>query len=477
MSIDDYSEHDGLALAAMIRERRVSALEVVEAAIERVERLDPQLNAVAYRAFDEARAAAAGPLPEGPFSGVPILVKDLGIGVAGWSRTNGSRFTAHLVDGEDTGLTRRYRASGAVLLGRGTSSEYGIVGNVETSLLGPTRNPWNPGHIAGGSSGGSASAVAAGMVPLAHASDGLGSIRIPAACCGLVGMKPTRDRVPNLPDGFDYAMGFVVDHVVSRSVRDSAAMLDATGQPEPGSPYAIPPKSGPYLDEVSRSPGKLRIGWSSETASGKPIDPEVQAALESTAATLSALGHDVRPEGLGIDYRKLYRVRTAVSAANFAAGMVRVVEQVGRPPREDEMEPLTWAAYQGSQQVTGAQAFWALQELRMLTRELLLRFETMDVYLTPVMTTPPPPIGFSDPATVTPAEVNQRQGALYPYTALFNFTGQPSLSLPLAQSQNGLPIGMMLTARYGDEATLYRLAGQLEKELPWARRKPQVWGG
>ncbi len=473
--MQDYSSYDALALAQLVRVGEVSALELVEAAIAQIERLDGEINAVVYRAFDEARAVAAGPLPEGRFTGVPFLVKDFGIGVAGWPCTSGSRFCADVVDQEDTGLTRRYRESGVVMLGRGASSEYGIVGNVETALFGPTRNPWNPAHITGGSSGGSAAAVAAGMVPMAHASDGLGSIRIPAACCGLVGMKPTRDRVPNLPDGFDYAMGFCIDHVVTRSVRDSAAMLDTTGIAEPGSPYAVPAKASPYLDEVDRSPGKLRIVWSPETPSGAPLDPEVAAVLEDTAATLAALGHDVREESLGANYRALAKARGPVSAANFAAGMRRVIERVGREPREDELEPLTWAALQGSRLVTGEQAFHGYQELRMLTRGVVERFDSFDVYLCPVMTAAPPQIGFTDPAQVKPGDIAKRQTALFPFAALFNFTGQPSLSLPLGMSGDGLPIGMMFTGRYADEATLYRLAGQLEKEMPWGQRRPQVW--
>ncbi len=473
--MQDYSSYDAIGLAQLVRSGDVSSPELVDAAIAQVERLDGAINAVVYRDFDQARALAAGPLPAGPFTGVPFLVKDFGIGVAGWPCTSGSRFCADVVDAEDTGLTRRYREAGVVMLGRGASSEYGIVGNVETSLFGATRNPWNPDHIAGGSSGGSAAAVASGMVPMAHASDGLGSIRIPAACCGLVGMKPTRNRVPNLPDGFDYAMGFCVDHVVTRSVRDSAAMLDATGIPEPGSPYAIPAKDGRYLDEVARSPGKLRIAWSPDTPSGAPLDAEVLAVLEHTAQTLAALGHDVRAESLGVDHRAVARARAPVSAANFAAGMRRVIDRVGREPREDELEPMTWAALQGSRAVTGEQAFWGYQELRMLTRGVVQRFDSFDVYLCPVMTAPPPRIGFSDPASVTPRDLGKRQMALFPFAALFNFTGQPSLSLPLGMSAQGLPIGMMFTGRYADEATLYRLAGQLEKELPWAQRRPQVW--
>ena len=475
MTNEDYANQDGLGLAALVRDGAVSPAELVEAAIARIERLDPAISAVVHRAFDEARAMARGSLADGPFAGVPMIVKDFGVGVAGWPRTSGSRFCAGVVDAEDSGLTRRYRQTGALLLGRGASSEFGIVGNVETALFGPTRNPWNPQHVAGGSSGGSAAAVAAGLVPLAHASDGLGSIRIPAACCGLVGMKPTRDRVPNLPDGFDYATGFCVDHVVTRSVRDSAAMLDATGISEPGSPYASPPKDDAYLQEIERSPGRLRIAWSPENPFGKPIDPEVQAALETAAATLAALGHDVRPEGLGIDYAALYAARAPVSGANFAAGMARVIAEVGREPREDELEPMTWAALQASRRITAEQAFFAFQELRMLARALLRRFETFDVYLCPVMTAPPPRVGFTDPTVVPPAEIMARQAGLFPYTAMFNFTGQPSLSLPLAQSAAGLPIGLLLTARYGDEATLFRLAGQLEKEMPWGSRRPQVW--
>ena len=473
--MQDYSSHDAIGLAQLVRCGDVSVPELVEAAITRVERLDRRINAVVYRDFARAREMAAGPLPDGPFTGVPFLVKDFGISVAGWPCTSGSRFCAEVVDREDSGLTRRYREAGVVMLGRGASSEYGIVGNVETSLFGATRNPWNTDHIAGGSSGGSAAAVAAGMVPMAHASDGLGSIRIPAACCGLVGMKPTRDRVPNLPDGFDYAMGFCIDHVVTRSVRDSAAMLDATGLPEPGSPYAIPGKAGQYLDEVSRSPGKLRIAWSPDTPSGQPLDPEVLKVLEHTAAALAALGHEVRAESIGVDHRAVARARAPVSAANFAAGMRRVIDRVGREPREDELEPMTWAALQGSRAVTGEQAFWGYQELRMLMRGVVQRFDSFDVYLCPVMTAPPPRIGFSDPASVTPRDLGKRQMAMFPFAALFNFTGQPSLSLPLGMSTQGLPIGMMFTARYADEATLYRLAGQLEKELPWAQRRPQVW--
>jgi amidase len=476
MSMDDYSNYDGLGLADLVARKEVSPAELVEAAIERVERHNPSLNAVVYKGYEDARKAAQGPLPDGPFKGVPFLIKDLGMPVAGWPRSSGSRFAQHMVDQADGGLTRRYREAGVIPLGKTNTPEYGITGTTEGALLGPCRNPWNPAHISGGSSGGSASAVAAGIVPMAHASDGLGSIRIPAACCGLVGLKVTRDRNLNLPDGTDYAIGFVVDHVVTRTVRDSAAMLDATGRPEIDDPYPAPPKARPYMEEIEQSPGRLRIAWSSETASGRPIDPEIQAALERTAALLLGLGHEVVEQGMGIDYRALYTARGPVSGANFAAMMGRLIDEIGREPEPHELEPLTWAALKGGRKVTGEQALRGMQELRMLNRQTLTFFNDWDIYLSPVLGTPVPEVGFIDPVALEPRELNRRQGQVFPFTPPFNFSGQPSLSLPLEMSASGLPVGMMFTARYADEATLFRLAAQLEKEAPWQGRRPQIWG-
>ncbi|MDB5498151.1 MAG: 6-aminohexanoate hydrolase [Phenylobacterium sp.] len=476
MEMPDYADYDGLGLAELVRKRAVTPAELVEAAIERIEQHNPTLNAVVYKGYDDARAWARGELPDGAFRGVPFLIKDLGMPVAGWPRSHGSKFARSVVDAEDGGLTRRYRQAGVVPVGKTNTPEYGITGTTESAALGPCRNPWNPNHIAGGSSGGAASAVAAGIVPLAHASDGLGSIRIPAACCGLVGLKVTRDRNPNMPDGFDYALGNVVDHVVTRTVRDSAAMLDATGYPEPGSPYPPPPKERPYVEEIARSPGRLRVAWSSETPSGRPIEPEIQAALERTAALLTGLGHEVVEKGLGIDYRALFASRGPAAAANFAAGMARLIELVGREPEEGELEPLTWATLKAGRRQTGADVMRSLQETRMLNRRTLAFFEDVDVYLSPVLGTPVPEIGFIDPVNLEPREVNRRQGRAFPFTPPFNFSGQPSMSLPLETDANGLPIGMMFTARYADEATLFRLAAQLEKEAPWKDRRPKVWG-
>jgi amidase len=470
----DFADHDGLALAGLVRKGELTPGELLEAVIERIERHNGKLNAVTYTAFDEARKTAAGPLPDGPFKGVPFLIKDLGLRVKGWPRTSASRFAMVDADTEDSTLVTRYRATGVVLAGKTNTPEFGIPGVTTSALLGPCRNPWNTDHFSGGSSGGAASAVAAGIVPLAHASDGLGSIRIPAACCGLVGLKTTRDRNPNGVHDTDRAIGLSVDHVVSRTVRDSAAMLDATGYPEPASPFAYPAKDGPYLDEVSKSPGKLRIAWSSETPKGDPVDPEVRAALERTAETLKALGHDLREEGLGVDYRKLYQAQGLVSAANFSAGIRRLVELKGREPG-DEIEGLARRGYEAGKKMSGQVAMWGWQQLRLINREILQRFETWDVYLTPVMITPPPRVEYLDTLMDDLREFDRRQSATFGFTPPFNLTGQPSLSLPLHQSKGGLPIAMMFTAKYADEATLFRLAGPLEKEMPWKDRKPPHW--
>jgi amidase len=270
--------------------------------------------------------------------------------------------------------------------------------------------------------------------------------------------------------------GYGVDHVVSRTVRDSAAMLDATGYPESAVPYAPPPKERPYVDEIRTAPGRLRIAFSSETPRGIDIDPENQAAMDATAKLLEELGHDVEERGLGIDYRALYRAQGIVGSANSAANLLEMIERIGREPREDEFEPLTWAGFRRGQKRSGEEVMGALRALRDRCREILEFFDDVDVYLTPVMGTPPPPIGFIDPVNLEPREVGRRQADVFPFTPPFNFTGQPAMSMPLAWSSDGLPLGMQFVARYGDEATLFRLAAQLEQARPWIDRRPQVWG-
>jgi len=475
MAFDAYTDYDGVGLAQLVADKEMTPLELVDAAIERIETHNPALNAVVYKGYDDARTWAQGPLPDGPFKGVPFLIKDLGVKVAGWPATSGSHYLRDYVPDADSILAQRYRQAGLVFVGKTNTPEYGITGTTESARLGPCRNPWNTNHIAGGSSGGAAAAVAAGIVPMAHASDGLGSIRIPAACCGLVGLKTTRARNPDSGEDGERAMGFSVDHVVTRSVRDSAAMLDATCAPEPDSPYAPLPYARPFLEEVARAPGTLRIAYSAERPGRHTVHPENLAALEKTVTLLRELGHDCVEQGLGVDYRTLYRAQGLVSAANFAAGMMEREELLGRPPQADELEPLTWAALKSGARVTGAQAFWGWRTLRRLSRQILATLAPYDAYLCPVMSTPPPEIGYIDPVNLEPKEVNARQGEVFAFTPPFNFTGQPSLSLPLWWSQDGLPLGMMFTGRYGDEATLFRLAAQLEDACPWAGKHPPVW--
>jgi amidase len=475
MSFDEYGDYDGLGLAELVARREVSPGDLVEAAIERIEKLDPALNAIVHRAFESARSEAASELPDGPFRGVPFLIKDLGCPVGGMPRTSGSRYLKDEVPEQDGILTRRYRKAGVILLGKTNTPEFGITGTTESAQLGPCRNPWNPDHISGGSSGGSAAATAAGMVPLAHASDGLGSIRIPAACCGLVGLKTTRDRNPSGMDDADRVLGFGVDHVVSRTVRDSAAMLDWTGQPEPGCPYAIPAKERPYLEEIEREAGRLRIGFSTTTPSGRPIDSEIESALHDTAKQLEDLGHDVFEATIDVDWRQLYAAQGVISSANAAANLARMIERVGREPKEEELETLTWAGIRHGRKQDGESVMRAWGTMRLLTRRIVAAHDDFDALLTPVLGTDPPKVGYIDPVGLDPREVGKRQSRAFPFTPPCNFTGQPAISLPLAWSEAGLPIGMQFAARYADEATLFRLAAQLEQARPWRDRRPAIW--
>ena len=476
MGFSEYAEHDGLGLADLIRRREVSPAEVLEAAIENVERHNPQLNAVIYKAYDEARRTAAGPLPGGTLRGVPFLLKDLNLDVAGMPRTDGSVALRERVPAQDAELVKRQRAAGLVIFGKTNTPEFGITGTTEGRLFGPCRNPWNPDHIAGGSSGGAASAVASGMLPLAHASDGMGSIRIPASCCGLFGLKVSRDRNPWWPEDVMRALPLSVHHCVSRSVRDSAALLDATGFAETRAPWASPPKQGSYLDEVSLPPTRLRVAFTTARPDGRLLNPEVKAAVEETARLLESLGHTVEERALPVNQMLLYLALVPAASANMAASVAEVAESLGRELREEELEPLTWSIVKNGQNVSGVQALRGMRWLQRLVREVAAFFEEVDVYLTPVTATPPPRIGHIDPLNPDPAELNQRQAESFPYTAPFNMTGQPAMSVPLAWTSGGLPLGMQFAARYGDEATLFRLAAQLEEARPWRQRRPPIWG-
>ena len=474
MTFKDYSRHDAVGLAALIRDREVSALEVLDAAIARTEAVNGTINAIVHKAYDEARAAAAAALPGGLLSGVPFLAKDLHLHVKGWPLSNGSRWFDGYVSPRDSELTRRWRDGGLVLFGKTNTPEFGITGTTESRRLGPARNPWNPAHIAGGSSGGAAAAVAAGILPMAHATDGLGSIRIPAACCGLVGLKVTRHRAPL--DERAPGTGFAVGHVVSHTVRDTAAMLDVVAWHEPHAPYPQPPRPPSYLDDMERAPGRLRIAFTWKAPVGLPYHPEVEATMRATLATLESLGHHVFERDLEMDWPMLYRGQGAWGASDFAAGMQFAIADTGRMPGPDDIEPLSRWIWEQGQKITGEQAMQGARVVRDGAWALLAQWAHFDVLLTPTMITLPPVIGHIDPVALDPQELNTRQAVTFGgFTPPMNFTGQPSLSLPLGQSAGGLPIGMMFSGRYGDEATLLRLARQLEEAMPWRDRKAPLF--
>jgi amidase len=475
MPFAEYSNYDGLGLAELVRKKDVTPLELVDAAIARIERHDRHLNAIVHKAYDDARRAAGSALPDGPFRGVPFLIKDLYCPVAGWPMTNGSRWFGRRVSHEDDELVRRYRASGMVLLGKTNTPEFGITGTTESAYLGPCRNPWNPAHIAGGSSGGSAAAVGAGIVPMAHASDGLGSIRIPAACCGLVGLKTTRDRNPiRTPERG--GISFSVNHIVSRTVRDCAAILDWTGQPQPHMFFAAPPKAGPYLEEIARRPAHLRVAFYRDPPSATKLHPDVAGTLDDTVRLLGELGHQVVERPIDIDWHALYRAQGVWGAGNFAAMMAEHTASLGRGPEDGEIEQLTRWIWDIGRTVSAETHVQAEHTLKDMVPTILAHWDEIDVFLCPTMIMPPPPIGHIDPVNLEPRELNRRQARTFGFTPPFNFTGQPAISLPLGQSGDGLPIGMMFAARYGDEATLLRLAAQLEEARPWAGHRPPIWG-
>jgi Asp-tRNA(Asn)/Glu-tRNA(Gln) amidotransferase A subunit family amidase len=478
MTRDDYTAFDALGLAELPRKREASPAELVDAAIACIERHNPTLNAVVVRQFEAARTRAAKPeaLPDGPFRGVPFLNKDLGYQEAGVAMTNGSRAYKDVIAKQDSGMVADYRRAGLITCGRTNSPENGLCSTTEPVLHGPSRNPWNPTRTPGGSSGGSAAAVAAGMVPAASASDGGGSIRIPASCCGLFGLKPTRGRVSAAPLGGDPWNGLSCKHVVTRSVRDSAALLDIVDGPRLGDPYAAPPKARPFLDEVAAEPGRLRVGFSAQPLYDQPLDAECRAALEDAAKLCQDLGHEVEEAAPDYDRAALRAAWLAVVAASQADAAEDARVHLGRAPGPDDLEPWTHTLVGRGRAMTAGQLVATLRTMHLESRKVAAFHETYDIYLTPTLAKPPVAIGDVDMSFGDEADFMPRATGFSPYTRLANCTGQPSMSVPLYWSAANLPIGTMFTARFGDEATLFRLAGQLERARPWWGRRPAVFG-
>ncbi|WP_225439955.1 amidase [Amycolatopsis eburnea] len=463
----DLSTLDATAQAALVRGGELTAADLVDAAIERVEHLNPLLNAVITPMFDAARAAA--PTAAGPFAGVPFLLKDLVTEVPGVRFTEGSVFLRDNVSGSESELVRRLRGAGLVLLGKTNTPEFGMVPACEPVLHGPTRNPWAPDRSTSGSSGGSAAAVASGMVPMAHGNDLGGSLRFPASACGLFGLKPTRARVPLGPEYGDVLGGWAAEHALTRSVRDSAALLDAIAGPAPGDPYPAPPRTRPFAAEVTTAPGRLRIAFSPRLPDGSLGHPDCLAALDDAVALCTALGHELVEADLpGLTPA----VGTAIGTA-FNAATAWIVEywirRLGRRPAPGDLEPLTEAYWAAGQRVSAADYLLATEDLQAFSRVVAEFLGGFDAWLTPTMSAPPARIGEITSTPEEPLRALERGAPTVAYPAVVaNITGNPAMSVPLWRTTDGLPIGVHFLGRFGGEATLFRLAGQLEEARPWA---------
>ena len=471
---DDTQWLDATAQAELVADGQVQPIELVDAAIERIERLDGPLNAVIMRWFEHARQLAGAPLPDGPFRGVPFLLKDLSAHYAGQPLSNGNVAlrSAMPVSSTDTTLVSRFRAAGLVTLGRTNSPELGSVPVTEPIAYGPTRNPWSTDRVPGGSSGGAAAAVAAGMVPIAHASDGGGSIRIPASCCGLVGLKPSQGRITIGP--FRTESGLSVELCVSRSVRDTARLLDAVHGPGVGDTVIAPPPARPYVDELGADPGRLRIGLLDHHPRDGVIHADCVSAVHHAAGLLESLGHDVQPgfpEALSDE--AITRRFMALWATMAATGIEGYGEMLGRPLLESEVEPSNWAQAEHARKVSGvdyANALGATAEFRRRIQQWWS--DGWDLLLTPTLGEPPLRIGELEEGDGGPLRGLQRAGEFVPFTPPFNISGQPAINVPLFWNTDGLPIGIQLVAAYGREDLLIRVASELETAAPWADRRP-----
>lgn len=469
----EYQDYDALGLAELIATKQISPSELLSAVRERTQALNPKINAFSELFFDLAEAQIAKGLARGPLSGVPFALKDIHLQLQGTRTTYGSRIYRDNVATINSTLVERYRDAGLVLIGKTTTPEFGLATTTESVAYGLTRNPWNLERTAGGSSGGAAAVVASRILPAAHGSDGGGSIRIPASCCGLFGLKPTRGRVPLGPTAFEGWNGFTSHHVLTRTVRDSAAFLDISAGAEIGSPFFSPRPERPFLNEVTTSPGKLRIALVVEPYLGSPLDPECRRAVFEAAALCKSLGHHVEPTTLPLDGSL-----TTVFLTIFRVSVARVIDDagkaIGRSLTEEDIEPVTWETATLGRSIAAVDYSRAIAGAHQIGLTLAKFQEGYDVILSPTLGKPPMELG---PLSLSPPDITihgRNTGEFSPFTALYNVTGQPSMSLPLHFTPHGLPVGVMFSGRFGDEATLFRLAGQLETAKPWVERRPAL---
>ncbi|TNF90810.1 MAG: amidase [Gammaproteobacteria bacterium] len=469
--MDDYRDLDALGLAELIRKKETTALEVLESALDRAQARNGEINAITAFFEDAARQRAAEPFPETPLAGVPFLVKDL-VYIEGVPCTYGSRLYAENVPDHDATVVKRAREAGLVIFGKTNTPEFGLNVATEPALFGPTRNPWNTDHVPGGSSGGAGAAVADGWLPVAHATDGGGSIRIPAACCGLVGLKPSRARNPQGPDVGEGWSGMSTGHVVSRSVRDSAAFLDAFHGPEPGDPYAAPHFEGAYLERHHESLKRLKIAVDLNALTGQEVHPECIAAVEHAAALCESLGHEVAEGSPEFDREPYAMATSTLVAGNIAMNVNNRLKALGRALKDDDIEPHTRMMWEIGSSLSAEDYARALQVIHQTGRATARFHRDWDLMLTPVLLSPPVPVGWLDTVSYDQAQFNERFVRFWGFTNLQNATGQPAISLPLHWSAEGLPVGVQFVSAYGDELTLLKLARQLEGAQPWFDRVP-----
>jgi amidase len=493
MVFSDYANYDGLGLAELVRTKKVSPAELVEEAIRRIETHNPKLNAVVLTLYERAREQAKGTLPEGPFTGVPFLIKDLHATLEGVSTSHGNKLWRNMPAAITTELVRRWQNSGVIVLGKTNTPEFGLTPYTESDTLGPAHNPWDLSRTPGGSSGGSGAAVAARMVPMASGGDGGGSIRIPASACGIFGLKPTRGRTPTGPIMGESWNGFDIEHVLTRSVRDSAAMLDATKGPDVGAPYIIP-DAGPFLPEVSKKPGKLKIAFSTKPMLGKEVHNDCVKAVEGTVTLLRELGHDVTEDAPTINGEEYSLQFLTVVAGQIRADIEETAAAAGKKVAMDDFDISTFGTGLFGTILKASDYVRAVRYLQSVSREIGRFFERYDILLTPVLNQPPVKIGALKPSANEQTQIKliSRMGATWvleamnvikplaaqifefvPWTPVFNVSGQPAMSVPLHWNAEGLPIGVHFVGKWGEEATLFRLAGQLEKEKPWFDKAPE----
>jgi amidase len=469
----EYRRYDALGLAELIDKGDASPTELLDLAIARTESINPRINAVVAKHYELARRFVEKGLPSGPLRGVPFLLKDLGIALNGTVTTQGSVFFENAVYDYDSTLVQRYKNAGLVIFGKTHSPEFGGTATAESRLFGVTPNPWKLDISAGGSSGGSAAAVAAGIVPAAHASDGGGSIRIPASACGLFGLKPTRGRVPMGPKVYETRNGLSAMHAVSRSVRDSAALLDLSQGSAPGDAYSAPGLTRPYLEEVRRPPGKLRVALMTRPILPIPVAPECATAAENVGRLCESLGHQVEIAAPAVDARVLYEALRISSNVVVAENVEAREVALGRAVEPGELEPITWRALEAGRSAKAVDYSRARKALHGASRTLASFMRDYDVVLSPTMALVPPKLGALSLGQAYEDFMPVAASAAA-FTALYNMTGQPAMSVPLHWTDQGIPLGVMFAGRFGDEATLFRLAAQLEQAAPWFDRVPSL---